>query len=88
MAEPILISGTVRGPAGEPVSGARCFFIEGPVAFPEIAAITDENGGYSLTAPARGKWVVSCAADEFSEKTATVHVSGGKSARLDFQLER
>ena len=88
MPEPILITGTVRGPNGKPISGARCFFTDGPVAFPEIAAITDDQGVFSLTAPAAGKWVVSCAADDLSAKTATVKVSGGKPARLDFQLER
>lgn len=87
MSEPILISGTVRGPNGKPVSGARCFFIEGPVAFPEVAAVTDDEGAFSLTAPAPGKWVVSCAADDLSGQTATVNASG-KTARLDFQLKR
>lgn len=88
MADASVISGTVRGPDSKPVAGARVYFTEGPVSFPEIAAITDEGGAYSLTAPAPGKWAVACATDDFATKTSSVSVSGGKPVRLDFQLKR
>jgi len=87
MAKASVISGTVRGPDGKAVSGARVYFTEGPVSFPEIAAITDESGDYSLTAPAPGTWGVACAADELTRKISNVSVSDGKPARLDFRLK-
>ena len=88
MAGPTVISGTVQGPGNKPVAGARVYFTDGPVAFPEIAALTDDNGRYSLTAPAPGEYVVACAADDLAGKSRTVKVKGGKGVVLDFQLER
>lgn len=85
---PTVISGVVRGPDGKPVSNARVYFTDGPVPFPEIAALTDEGGKFSLTAPAPGEYVVSSAADDFAGKSSTVKVTGGKPVRLNFKLER
>ena len=88
MAEPTVISGTVRGPDGKPAAEARVYFTAGPVAFPEIAAVTDNKGRFSLTAPAPGEYVVACAADDLTGQSRTVKVPGGKKVVLNFQLER
>lgn len=85
---PSVISGVVHSPDGKPVSNARVYFTDGPVPFPEIAALTDETGMFSLTAPAPGEYVVASAADDFTGKSSTVKVKGGERVRLDFKLER
>ncbi|MGH9873642.1 MAG: carboxypeptidase-like regulatory domain-containing protein [Pyrinomonadaceae bacterium] len=82
-----VISGVVRSPDGKPVSNARVYFTAGPVPLPEIAALTDESGAFSLTAPAPGEYVVESAADEFGAKSSKVKVKGGEPVRLEIKLK-
>lgn len=84
---PSVIAGVVRGPDGKPVSNARVYFTAGPVPLPEIAALTDKSGAFSLTAPAPGEYVIESAADEFKARSSTVKVKGGERVRLDLQLK-
>jgi hypothetical protein len=85
---PNVISGIVRGPDGKPTANARVYFTAGPVALPEIAALTDQSGAFSLTAPMPGDYVVEAAADEFGARSAKVKVKGGEPVRLDLQLKK
>ena len=85
---PSVISGVVHDPRGEPVANARVYFTDGPVPLPDIAALTDSGGAFSLTAPAPGKYVIECATDEFGARSQSVAVSGGRPARLDIQLKK
>lgn len=85
---PSVISGVVRSPNGKPVSNARVYFTAGPVPLPEIAALTDSNGAFSLTAPAPGEYVIESAADEFGARSSTVKVKGGEQVRLDLKLKK
>lgn len=87
MARPSVISGVVRSPDGKPVSNARVYFTAGPVPLPEIAALTDSSGAFSLTAPAPGEYVIESAADEFGARSSKVKVKGGEQVRLDLQLK-
>jgi hypothetical protein len=82
-----VISGVVRSPDGKPVSNARVYFTAGPVPLPDIAALTDSNGAFSLTAPAPGEYVVESAADEFGARSSRVNVKGGEQVRLDLKLK-
>ena len=84
---PSVIAGVVRGPDGKPVSNARVYFTAGPVPLPEIAAVTDDRGAFSLTAPAPGEYVVESAADEFGARSSKVKVKGGEPVRLDLKLK-
>jgi hypothetical protein len=85
---PSVISGVVRGPDGKPAANARVYFTAGPVALPEIAALTDSSGAFSLTAPAPGEYVVEAAADELGTRSAKVKVKGGEPVRIDLQLKK
>jgi len=49
VAKQSVISGIVRDPNGRPVADARIYFIGGPVPLPDIAALTDAAGAFSLT---------------------------------------
>lgn len=84
---PSVISGIVRGPDGKPVSNARVYFTAGPVPLPEIAAITDSSGEFSLTAPAPGEYVIESAADKFGSRSSKIKVKGGEQVRLNLKLK-
>jgi hypothetical protein len=84
---PSVISGVVRSPDGKPVSNARVYFTAGPVALPEIAAVTDESGAFSLTAPAPGEYVVESNSDKFGSGSSKVKVKGGEPVRLELKLK-
>ncbi|HVQ36305.1 MAG TPA: carboxypeptidase-like regulatory domain-containing protein [Pyrinomonadaceae bacterium] len=85
---PGVISGVVLGPKGKPVSEARVYFTAGPSPLPEIAALTDSSGSFSLTAPVPGEYVVEAVADPFRAQSSTVKVKGGEQVRLDLQLKK
>ncbi|MDG4865864.1 carboxypeptidase-like regulatory domain-containing protein, partial [Streptomyces sp. T-3] len=57
------ITGVVRDASGAPVAGAHVLFTAGPVALPDIAALTDGGGGFSLAAPVPGEYRILCRAD-------------------------
>ncbi|HEV7797208.1 MAG TPA: carboxypeptidase-like regulatory domain-containing protein [Pyrinomonadaceae bacterium] len=85
---PGVISGVVRGPNGKPVANARVYFKDGPGPLPEIAALTDSSGAFSLTAPAPGEYVIEVAADEFGSRSSKVKVKGGEQVSVDLQLKK
>lgn len=84
---PSVISGIVRGPDGQPVPNARVYFTSGPVPLPEIAAITDDRGEFSLTAPVPGEYVIQGAADEFTSRSSKVKVKGNAPVRVELPLK-
>ena len=85
---PSVISGVVHDQRGSPVTSARVYFTDGPVPLPDVAALTDSAGAFSLTAPAPGKYVIECATDEYAAKSQSVTVLGGQPARLEIQLKK
>lgn len=82
-----VISGTVVDSKGQPLANARVYFTSGPVSLPEIAAMTDDSGNFSLTAPAPGKYVIESAADEFGTQSTSVNVKGDKPINIKLQLK-
>jgi hypothetical protein len=83
---PGLISGTVRDAAGRPIAEARVYFASGPGSFPDIAALTDVRGTFSLAAPSPGSYEVECATEGYRTTRIGVTVAGGQSVRVDFTL--
>jgi protocatechuate 3,4-dioxygenase beta subunit len=81
-----LIVGTVVDARGEPVAGATVYFVEGPVPLPDIAAVTDAEGRFTLTAPAPGPYTVGGA---FDDVAASEHVTVAQGRReLTLRLGR
>ncbi|GAA0484126.1 carboxypeptidase-like regulatory domain-containing protein [Streptomyces sp. NPDC046215] len=70
-----VISGVVRDAAGDPVAGARVAFTDGPRPLPDIAALTDGEGHFSLAAPAEGTYTLACRTDD-GTASAAVHITG------------
>jgi hypothetical protein len=82
---PHLIRGVVRDPAGRPVASARAFLAGGPMAVPDVAALTDERGAFVLSVPSPGTWELRCDADGFSPAVERVEV-GGEAATVEMRL--
>ena len=83
-----VIFGVARDPNGQPVTEARVYFINGPAPFPEIAALTDSSGGFSLSAPAAGIYQIECAADGFASTVVIVNVTSGQDAQVEIRLRK
>ena len=81
-----LISGVVQDVNGNPVANARVYFASGPGALPDIAALTDGAGKFTLTAPQPGQYTIECAADGWETKRVAVTVTGGQTKELKIQL--
>lgn len=85
---PALISGVVRDPDGKPVAQARVYFTESPGAVPDVAALTNEKGEFTLSAPVSGTYGIGCQADGFAPLTVRVTVAGGQKVNQDLKLKR
>jgi hypothetical protein len=83
--KPHIISGRVHEPNGTPAIGARIYFLAAPVAIADMALITDQNGQFTLPAPAPGTYQIGCTADGFAPATVTVNVAE-EDARVEIEL--
>jgi Carboxypeptidase regulatory-like domain len=81
-----VISGIVRGPDGQPVPQARVYFTRGPVPLPDIAALTDSAGKFSLSVPSVGTYTIECTAEGFAPTTEMVTVTDSEEIQLEIQL--
>lgn len=85
-ATPIIATGVVRGPAGEQVALARVFIARSPVPVPDIAALTDAGGWFTLTLPAAGSYELACVADGYASLSTTVEIADERDLRLELRL--
>ena len=70
-----------------PVIEARVFFVTGPVPLPDIAALTDDDGRFSLHAPTPGAYELACHADGLDPATVPIEVDGdSESIEVDIEL--
>lgn len=58
-----VISGVVVDAAGRAVSDARVYVVDGPSPVTDVAALTDGEGRFALSAPADGTYTVECRAE-------------------------
>lgn len=70
-----VVRGEVRGPDGTPVAGARVVVTASPVPVPEIAAVTDTEGRFALSAPAPGRYTLTAHAEGTPGKSAAAAVT-------------
>jgi len=54
----MIIAGVVRDGHGDPVAGASVYVVDAPVALPDVAALTDTDGRFTLTAPVAGRYTI------------------------------
>ena len=86
---PSEITGAVVDAEGRRVAEARVYFIEGPVPLPDISALTDANGRFSLSAPAPGTYRLGVSAEGpagVMQETAEVEAGGARRVDLELRL--
>jgi Carboxypeptidase regulatory-like domain len=81
-----VISGRVLSADGQPIAGARVFFVSSPVPVPDIALLTDGTGRFSLTAPVPGAYRIGCSSDKFGSATITLDVPEGQNVEVEIRL--
>lgn len=81
-----VLTGRVLSPGGQPVAGARVYLVQGPVALPDVALLTDPSGTFALSAPVPGTYQLGCAAAGFAAATVAVDVAAGQPAQVDIRL--
>jgi hypothetical protein len=81
-----VISGQALSAGGQPVAGARVFFIGSPVPVPDVALLTDAAGRFSLTAPAPGAYRIGCNSDKFGSAAITVNVPEGQNVEVEIRV--
>jgi uncharacterized GH25 family protein len=82
-----VIHGIVLDRKGKPVTEARVSFVSGPISLPDIAALTDINGTFALTAPASGTYTIEVVSEEFAPKKVSVTVAGNQKEYTEILLE-
>ena len=53
---------------------ARVYFVSGPAPLPDIAALTNEEGRFTLSAPSPGPYMIECNADGYTTEVVGVNV--------------
>jgi len=80
------ITGVVRDQRGRFVSQARIYLKAGPVSLPDIAALTNDRGEFSLPAPVPGNYELASSADGYATTLVKVAVKPGQETRVDIRL--
>ena len=83
-----IIFGVVRDRIGNPVLQARVAFATGPVPLPDIAALTDANGAFTLSAPAPGEYVLQVFSEEFVTKKVKIAIVSKQEKYIEIYLSR
>ena len=68
------ISGTVVDAAGRAVAQARVYAVKAPGPMPDVAALTDAEGRFTIAAPLPGAYEIGCTSDAHGSATAAVRV--------------
>lgn len=83
-----VISGVVKDNNGNAIPGARVSFISGPVPLPDIAAVTDNNGSFVISAPVTGDYVIEVVSDQFIPKRSEVAVKSNERKDIEINLSK
>lgn len=83
-----VIFGVVRDDNGNPVSEARVSFLAGPVPLPDIAAFTDIDGSFALSAPGAGEYVIAVNIEQFVRKELKITLESNEEKHVAINLSR
>ena len=79
----IPVHGEVVDARGRPVAQARVGWVDGPVPVPEVMALTDAQGRFTLVAPVAGAYQLQCSSDAHGQASAPVQArKGGAAVRV------
>ena len=79
------VAGTVLDRAGRPAAGATVMWLQGPVALPDVALLTQADGSFVMSAPVPGQYRLACRGDTGGQATLDVTV-GPQGARVTVRL--
>jgi len=82
-----VIAGVVVDAKGNPVEGARVYFMEGPAPFRDLTALTDSSARFALSAPVSGTYQLGVASEGSAglvQEMSTVEV--GEEQELDLEI--
>ena len=85
-AHPGIIAGVVLDEHGAPLQDARVYFTDAPASFPDVAALTAEDGSFSLSALIDGIYTIECSAEGFA--TASTTITSRNGADIQIRLRR
>ena len=88
-AQAIPITGVVRDATGTPSAGIIVSLTAGPVALPDIAAVTGEGGEFAFGAPVPGEYVVTVSYPDGHQESRVAAVTDPKApVHLDIARRR
>lgn len=81
--------GVVRDDTGNPVPEARVsFFLDAPVLLLDIAALTDIDGTFTLSAPIAGEYVLAVDMEQFVRKELKITLKSNEEKHVAINLSR
>ena len=81
-----LIHGQVVDSQGRPLAQAAIYVISGPVAMPDIAQVTDDQGRFTLAAPVAGNYRIGARAEPWGTVQADVEVIASQPASIKLKF--
>jgi hypothetical protein len=85
-AAPALISGIVRTVQGKAIPQARVYVSNAPVSVPDVAALTDDQGRFSFSVPAPGRYTLESAAEGFAQASSVLDVHQNQTNTVQITL--
>jgi hypothetical protein len=83
-----IIFGVVRDDRGNPIPEARVSFLEGPVPLPDVAALTDIDGFFALSAPIAGEYIIAVNVEQFEKKELKIILKPNEKKDVEIKLFR
>jgi len=81
-----LITGVVLDSGGAPVTGATVHIADGPAAFPDVAALTGQDGSFSFSVPVEGDYTLACRAPDDTVSRASARAVATEPARVELHV--
>jgi hypothetical protein len=81
-----IIYGTVKDESGKPISNAVVSFVTAPVPLPDIAALTDTNGNFTLSTAMEGDYIINVNSDKHKEMSIRVTLDDKQKKQIEVSL--
>ncbi len=65
---------------------ARVYFVDAPAPVADVAALTAEDGSFSVGAPAAGTYTLECSAEDLAPAQVVVTVAGDETVSVELSL--
>ncbi|UCF13389.1 MAG: carboxypeptidase regulatory-like domain-containing protein [Thermoplasmatales archaeon] len=82
-----VIAGQVKDNKQIPIPDVKIGVTKGTASYPDIIALTDDNGEYDLEYISTGTFEVTASKDNYITQTKVAKVKGNEETKLDFVLE-